>query len=161
MPSLFVIQGRDQGSRFDLDGPAISVGRVATNTIQLHDTEVSREHAQLERVGDTYLFRDLGSSNGSFINRQSVSEHRLASGDQIQLGKTLLLYTGVPQEQPDLSGEVDIVASSSRDDESRILHAVAQGDSGDLLLGPSDDQASPWLARRAATCRSCIARRWP
>ncbi len=147
MPSLFVIQGRDQGSRYDLDTTAVSVGRVATNTIQLHDTEVSREHALLERVGDAYRFRDLGSSNGSFINRKSVDEHVLSSGDQIQLGKTLLLYTGVPQEHLDLSDHVDIVASSNRDDESRILHAVSQNDSSDLLTGPSDDEASPWLSR--------------
>lgn len=147
MPSLFVIQGRDQGSRFDLDGPAVSVGRVATNTIQLHDTEVSREHALLEKDGDSYRFRDLGSSNGSFINRQAVGEQLLSSGDQIQLGRTLLLYTGAPQEHPDLSSEVDIVAGSSKDDESRILHAIAQSDSSDLLAGPSDDQVSPWLAR--------------
>jgi two-component system, NtrC family, sensor kinase len=144
---LLVIQGRDQWSRFDLDAPTVSVGRVSTNAIQLHDTEVSREHALLEKVGESYRFRDLGSSNGSFINRQSVDEHLLASGDQIQLGKTLLLYTGVPQQHPDLSGEIDIVSSSHQDDESRILHSVAQSDSSDLLAGPSDDQASPWLAR--------------
>ncbi len=147
VPSLFVIQGRDQGSRYDLDAPTVSVGRVASNTIQLHDTEVSREHALLERSGDSYQFRDLGSSNGSFINRQPVGEHLLASGDQIQLGKTLLLYTGISQEMPDLSGEIDIVSSASKDDESRILHAVSQTDSSDLLTGPSDGQASPWLAR--------------
>lgn len=147
MPSLFVIQGRDQGSRFDLDGTSVSLGRVATNTIQLHDTEISREHATLELEGDTYRFRDLSSSNGSFINRKAVTEHLLASGDQIQLGRTLLLYTGVPQEHPDLSDEVNIVAAGIKDDESRILHAVSQGDSSDLLSGPSDADASPWLAR--------------
>lgn len=147
VPSLFVIQGRDQGSRFDLDGPKISVGRVATNAIQLHDTEVSREHALLEADGDSYRFRDLGSSNGSFINRQSVGEHLLSSGDQIQLGRTLLLYTGAPQEHPDLTDEVNIVSSASKDDESRILHAVSPNDGSDLLSGISDDQASPWLAR--------------
>ena len=147
MPNFFVIQGRDQGSRFDLDGAVISIGRVASNSVQLHDTEVSREHAVLERVGDSYRFRDLGSSNGSFINRRAVSEHLLTSGDQIQLGRTLLLYTGTPQERPDLSDQISIVSDDLKDDESRILHAVSQRDGSDLLSGPGDEQASPWLAR--------------
>lgn len=147
MPSLFVIQGRDQGSRFELDGGAVSIGRVATNTIQLHDTEVSREHAVLERAGDSYRFRDLGSSNGSFINRQGVDEHLLASGDQIQLGRTLLLYTGVPTEHGDLTDQVDIVAAGVKEDESRILHSISHGEGEDLLSTPAPHEASPWLAR--------------
>lgn len=147
VPSLFVIQGRDQGSRFDLEGPVVSIGRVGDNAIQLHDTEVSRMHAVLEAEGDTYRFRDRNSSNGSFINGRRVQDHVLASGDQIQLGRTLVLYTGTPQEQPDLSDEINIVPSEGKADESRILHAVAQSDSSDILTGPSDDEASPWLAR--------------
>lgn len=147
MPSLFVIQGRDQGSRYDLRDDHVTVGRVPTNNIQLHDTEISREHARLDKEGDTYWFRDLGSSNGSFINRQPVREHRLTSGDQIQLGRTLLLYTGAQQEQQDLSGEISIVASRSDvDDGSRILHAIRQDEGSEFLQAPGDD-ASPWLAR--------------
>lgn len=147
MPSLFVIQGRDQGSRFDLDGPAISLGRVPTNTIQLHDTEVSREHAILEKEGDAYRFRDLGSSNGSYVNRLAVDEHLLNSGDQIQLGRTLLLYTGSSQEQTDAGEHIDIVARSNQEDESRIVHAVSQSEGSDFLRGPTGDESSPWLAR--------------
>lgn len=120
---------------------------MATNAIQLHDTEVSREHALLELDGESYRFRDLGSSNGSFINRQSVDDHLLSSGDQIQLGRTLLLYTGAPQEHPDLTDQVNIVSSEFKDDESRILHAVSPSDGSDLLSGVGEDQASPWLAR--------------
>lgn len=147
MPSLFVIQGRDQGSRYDLDGPAVSLGRVPTNTIQLHDTEVSREHALLEKEGDAYRFRDLGSSNGSYVNQLAVDEHLLASGDQIQLGRTLLLYTGTPQEQSDALDSIDIVARSGSEDESRIVHAVSHSAGSDFLKGPTGDESSPWLAR--------------
>jgi two-component system NtrC family sensor kinase len=147
VPSLFVIQGRDQGTRYELREPRITLGRVPTNDIQLHDTEVSREHAQLDWQDDTYWFRDLDSSNGSYINRQPVREHRLSSGDQIQLGRTLLLYTGAPQEQQDLSGEVSIVASRADvDDGSRILHAMRQEEGSEFLQLP-DDESSPWLAR--------------
>ncbi|MGI9457026.1 MAG: ATP-binding protein [Aeoliella sp.] len=147
MPSLFVIQGRDQGSRFDLDGTDVSVGRVATNTIQLHDTEVSREHAQLQLEGDSYRFRDLGSSNGSYINRLEVDERLLTSGDQIQLGRTLLLYTGAQQERHDVDEHVNIVARSNEEDGSRIVHSLSQSEGSDLLLDTVDGESSPWLAR--------------
>ena len=51
MPSLFVIQGRDQGKRFELQGSCVRVGREKGNTVQLHDTEVSRFHAELREQG--------------------------------------------------------------------------------------------------------------
>ena len=72
--SLFVIQGRDQGTRFELDGHGVSfsVGRDTGNQIQLHDTEVSRRHAELRRDGDVFLLTDLGSSNGTFVNGQRI-----------------------------------------------------------------------------------------
>lgn len=148
VPSLFVIQGRDQGTRYELRDPHITVGRVPTNDIQLHDTEVSREHARLDWEDDAYWFRDLGSSNGSYVNRKAVNEYRLSSGDQIQIGRTLLLYTGAQQEQHDLSGEVSIVAARGDvDDGSRILHAMRQEEGSEFLQTSADDDSSPWLAR--------------
>ncbi len=47
MPSLFVIQGRDQGTRFELRDNPVTVGRDSDSSVQLHDTEVSRQHAEL------------------------------------------------------------------------------------------------------------------
>src|ERR1043165_4232247 len=84
VPSLFVIQGRDQGTRFRLDGSTVTLGRGTSNAVQLHDTEVSREHAEFSRRDDSYYIRDLESSNGTFVNGKPVKEHELASGDQLQ-----------------------------------------------------------------------------
>src|SRR5690606_21115741 len=102
----------------------------------------------LEREGNNYRFRDQGSSNGSYINRLQVDEHLLASGDQIQLGRTLLLYTGAQQEHHDLSDQVNIVARAHDEtDGSRIVHSVSHSEGSDLLQGPAGDESSPWLAR--------------
>ncbi len=72
MPTLFVIRGADQGSRFELTEAAVRVGRDPSNTIQVHDTEVSRHHAEIRRTENDYAISDLGSSNGTFVNGQRV-----------------------------------------------------------------------------------------
>jgi len=148
VPSLFVIQGRDQGMRFRLDEGRVMIGRGASNAVQLHDTEVSREHAELCRRGNVFVIRDLGSSNGTYVNGRPVQEQELASGDQIQLGRTLLLYTGVTEgRNEDLADKISIVSPSAEDDGSRIVHAMHQSEGSEILGPPSDEASSPWLAR--------------
>lgn len=146
MHSLFVIQGRDQGQRFLLEEQEILIGRVAGNSIQLHDTEISRKHAILQDTNSGYTLRDLNSSNGTFVNGKAIKEKRLESGDRIQIGRTLLLYTGAHHDD-DTSGEVSIVTGADQDNESRILHAISQTEGADLLGTPANQTQSPWLAK--------------
>ena len=74
MPTLFVIRGADQGTRFELTEPLLRLGRDASSTIHLHDTEVSRHHAELRQVETDYLISDLNSSNGrSSTGSESIS----------------------------------------------------------------------------------------
>jgi two-component system NtrC family sensor kinase len=148
LPSLFVIQGRDQGSRFRLDDSLVTIGRGTANTIQLHDTEVSRDHVELVRREDKFVLKDMGSSNGTFVNGRQIREHELASGDQVQLGRTLLLYTGVTDDRlEDLADKINIVARNVEDDGSRIVHSIAQSEGSEIFAPPSDESDSPWLAR--------------
>ena len=147
MPSLFVIRGNDQGAKIDLDAEVIGVGRDASNSIQLHDQEVSRHHAELHRADKGYRLIDLKSSNGSYVNGRPVAEHELASGDHVQLGGTLMLYTGPSEEaDDDLAQRVDIVSDSDADDNSRIVHSLGQ-EEGRGLFKPGEGGESPWLAR--------------
>jgi len=149
VPSLFVIQGRDQGTRFRVEDAAVVIGRGTSCAVQLHDTEVSREHAELKRRGNVFLVRDLGSSNGTFVNGRQIKEHELASGDQLQLGRTLLLYTGVSEGRvDDLADKINIVPHLDLDDDgSRIVHAMHQSEGSEILSPPEDETSSPWLAR--------------
>jgi len=143
-----VIQGRDQGSRFRLDDPVATIGRGTTNTVQLHDTEISRDHAELVRHGEKFLIRDLDSSNGTFVNGQLIREFELASGDQVQLGRTLLLYTGATGDGvEDLADKINIVARSA-DDGSRIVHSIHQSEGSQIFAAPADESMSPTLARQ-------------
>ena len=94
LPSFFVIQGRDRGTRFELEKSTLSIGRDVRSDIRLQDTEVSRRHAELRKTESGFTIQDMGSSNGTFVNGTAVSTHEMQSGDQLLLGRSLLLYTG-------------------------------------------------------------------
>jgi len=147
MASLFVIQGRDQGKRFELDAGVLGLGRDATNPVQLHDSEVSRRHAQIVETENGYDLVDLNSSNGSFVNERPIHQHPLASGDRVRVGRTLLIFT--PNEDNssiDLAEEVDIVDRNHPVEGSRIIKAISP-EEGSRILAGTDMSASPWLAR--------------
>ena len=78
-------------SEFPLTGRA-TLGRHPANTLRLADREVSKEHACIERSGNTYLVKDLGSSNGTYVNGRRIREHRLKDGDEITLGNSGLTF---------------------------------------------------------------------
>ncbi len=146
MASLFVIQGRDQGKRFELDDVS-SVGRDTSNSIQLHDTEVSRRHAEIRGDQGTYTLVDLNSSNGSFANNSRIERHPLCSGDRIQLGRTLLIFTGDEDRQSsDVLEDIDIVARDAGVAESRIIKSIRQ-EQGQQILTEEEADEHPWLAR--------------
>ncbi|MCA9237326.1 MAG: FHA domain-containing protein [Planctomycetales bacterium] len=148
MASLFVIHGRDQGARFELDDSVHSIGRTQANSIRLHDTEVSRNHAELVRRGDGYLLRDSGSSNGTFINGRAVTEQPLLTGDQVQVGRSTLLYTSSHDTPPeDLADLVNIVPITSGDDGSRIVASLSQTGGSEWLMPNARGSSNPFLAQ--------------
>jgi len=127
VPTLFVIRGTDQGRRFELTEPTVRLGRDASSDILIRDNEVSRHHAEFRRVENDYVISDLGSSNGTFVGGQRVRQHELHSGDQIQVGGTLMLYTGpVEETREDLAGIVRIGQPDEPTDGSRIVRSVSQ-----------------------------------
>ena len=139
MASLFVIQGRNRGQRFDLadDEKSISIGRESANTVRLDDNEVSRRHAEIRRVGEQYVVGDLRSSNGTYVNSRKVERSPLASGDQIQVGRTVLVFGRESEDLP--VGPVDIISGPAADDHSRIVRSLPD-ETADLLLVAEDTQ---------------------
>jgi two-component system NtrC family sensor kinase len=137
--SLFVIQGRNRGQRFDLadDETSISIGRESANTVRLDDNEVSRRHAEIRRVGEQYVVGDLRSSNGTYVNSRKVERSPLASGDQIQVGRTVLVFGRESEDLP--VGPVDIISGPAADEHSRIVRALPD-ETADLLLVADDTQ---------------------
>lgn len=69
-----------------------TIGRHPKNTIRLHDREVSKNHAVIEKRGQDYVLRDLNSSNGTFVNNRRVSESVLKEGDELLFGSMQLIF---------------------------------------------------------------------
>jgi len=145
VPSLFVIQGRDQGKRYELDNGITQLGRDSDNTIKLHDTEISRHHARVSVTDDGSEWIDLGSSNGSFVNSLRVDTHPLRSGDRVQIGRTLMIYTGPTKAPATAAGKAVGIVGQARND-SRIIKSISQEEGSQLLEG-LESSDSPWMAR--------------
>lgn len=109
-----------------------SMGRHPNNTLRLVDREVSKEHCVIEKVGATYLLRDLNSSNGTFVNGRKVRELRLRDGDEIALGNSRLVFLegGAGTAGHTTSAGVTVVASAQS--MPAFLATVAQMESAEF-----------------------------
>jgi predicted nucleic acid-binding Zn-ribbon protein len=91
--ALLVVQrGPSAGSRFLLDTDVVSAGRHPDSEIFLDDVTVSRRHAEFRRTGDGYTVADVGSLNGTYVNRDRIDEVALQGGDEVQIGKYRLTF---------------------------------------------------------------------
>ena len=91
--AMFLInRGESKGARFLITHEGATIGRSSSSGVFLDDVTVSRAHAVVEKKGTTFVLRDSGSLNGTYVNNESVSEISLKTGDQIQIGKFHLLF---------------------------------------------------------------------
>jgi pSer/pThr/pTyr-binding forkhead associated (FHA) protein len=94
---LVVKRGPNAGSRFLLDQPTTSAGRHPDSDIFLDDVTVSRRHAEFRSDGDEFQEVDVGSLNGTYLNREPVDSATLANGDEVQIGKFRLVFLTGPK----------------------------------------------------------------
>jgi pSer/pThr/pTyr-binding forkhead associated (FHA) protein len=93
---LVVKRGPNAGSRFLLDRETTSAGRHPDSDIFLDDVTVSRRHAEFRREGNDFVVVDVGSLNGTYVNREPVDTSVLANGDEVQIGKFRLVFLTGP-----------------------------------------------------------------
>ncbi len=94
---LVVKRGPNAGSRFLLDADVTTAGRHPESDIFLDDVTVSRRHAEFVREGDHFLVRDVGSLNGTYLDRERIESAGLAGGDEVQIGKYRLVFLAGPR----------------------------------------------------------------
>jgi hypothetical protein len=96
---LVVRHGPETGSSYRLEAPVTAVGRHPDSDIFLDDITVSRRHVQLTKDEQGYLLRDVGSLNGTYVNRDRVDEARLHHRDELQIGRYRLSFVLREAEQ--------------------------------------------------------------
>ena len=91
--ALLVVQrGPGAGSRFLMDADVVNAGRHPDSEIFLDDVTVSRRHAEFHRSGASFTVSDVGSLNGTYVNRDRIDRVQLKDGDEVQIGKYRLVF---------------------------------------------------------------------
>jgi len=97
---LIVQRGGIPGERFLLDSSRALAGRTHKSHVFLDDVTVSRKHAEFLRDGDQFSVHDVGSLNGTYVNRERIDEAQLRAGDEVQIGKFRMLFQVSPHTTP-------------------------------------------------------------
>ena len=98
---LVVKRGPNAGSRFQLDRDKVTAGRHPESDIFLDDVTVSRRHAEFRRTSDGFELADIGSLNGTYVNREPIEVSTLSNGDEVQIGKFRLVFLSGDQAEGD------------------------------------------------------------
>jgi len=96
---LVLHQGPSAGARFLLDAASTMAGRSTSSDIFLDDVTVSRRHAEFVRDGASFQVRDVGSLNGTYVNRERIETHVLRAGDEVQIGKFRMVFYPSPARE--------------------------------------------------------------
>lgn len=96
---LIVQRGPNAGARFLLDAERTTAGRHPATDIFLDDVTVSRKHAEFLTQSGGHLVRDVGSLNGTYVNRERIESAVLRPGDEVQIGKYRLTYHPSPRRR--------------------------------------------------------------
>lgn len=138
---LSVIQGPDKGRRFEFpDHEPQQIGR-SSEALPLEDQTISRRHAEMTPDGGRWYLRDLGSSNGTFVNGVRVTEARmLHPGDQIRAGTTLIIFGEDPAQIKTKTAGVRMAGKSEID--VNVEHTVASNDDSMIMSSPDPRQSA-------------------
>ncbi len=114
MQNCFLVyaKGERRGERIELTQPRTTIGRRETNTVVLKDNVASSYHCEIVRDLNGYTVRDLGSTNGTLVNNEMVTEAQLAHGARIRIGNIRFVF-----QDPALA-EVDLELAGVDDDET-------------------------------------------
>jgi len=97
MALLIVRRGPNAGARFLLERDVTTSGRHPDSDIFLDDVTVSRRHAEFHRGPSGFTVRDVGSLNGTYVNRERVESATLSNSDEVQIGKFRLVFIAGPR----------------------------------------------------------------
>ena len=100
MPTLVLKFGESIKNRFAFEKTLVTLGRSAENDIVVENLAVSRKHAKIEKVGETFILTDLQSANGTFVNGERINRRALKHFDAVTVGKHQVVFLEDPKVQP-------------------------------------------------------------
>jgi two-component system cell cycle response regulator len=89
---LVVIYGSELGKKYNLNAPSLVIGRSSKCDIQIDQESISRNHTKIVNTGKSILIRDLGSTNGTYVNDEPIDEYVMRDGDLIKVGRTIFKF---------------------------------------------------------------------
>ena len=144
---LVVIYGNELGRTYNLSVPSMIIGRSSKCEICVDQESISRNHSKIVNTGKSILIRDLGSSNGTYVNDQPIEEHVLRDGDLVKVGRTIFKFLsagnverGYHEEMYRMAKSEQVVASGQLDHERTTTTTLAS-DEGGLGGGGSKKRA--------------------
>jgi len=131
---LVVLAGPRCGETFSIDAAETTIGRDASSQLSIPDHLISRRHCAVELSADRCTLRDLGSSNGTYVNGMPVRERTLTHGDRIRAGDSVLLFLKAGADSSEsLPGAESLRAADDR------TQRIARVDANDRPPDPSSD----------------------
>jgi pSer/pThr/pTyr-binding forkhead associated (FHA) protein len=122
MAKLILTFNKQVIREYSFNKSSITVGRNEDNTIVIDNLAVSGFHARIDRAGSDYILTDLQSTNGTFVNDQKVTSHKLVHGDNVVIGKHVILFVTSEEDKAD-EGAQDIKVPLDR---TVVLDTVKQ-----------------------------------
>lgn len=136
---LYVERGPGAGQLLEVKQGTVVVGRASVSDLRLQHPSISRRHTQLKRVGEQFFVKDLGSQNGTFVNKERIAtEVEVKPGDSIAMGNALLRLRG-----PLAKGEKLPGAEPVTDRGEKPERAAKQRISTAVVARPSSPTAAP------------------
>ncbi|MDB4981204.1 MAG: diguanylate cyclase [Myxococcales bacterium] len=89
---LVLIYGAELGKKYNLNAPSLVIGRSSKCDIQIDQESISRNHTKIVNTGKSILIRDLGSTNGTYVNDEPIDEYVMRDGDLIKIGRTIFKF---------------------------------------------------------------------
>jgi pSer/pThr/pTyr-binding forkhead associated (FHA) protein len=140
---LQVVKGRSATTTLKLADAVTSIGRHDDCQIRIKSSQVSRRHCELFEAGGKLAIRDLGSSNGTFVNGKKITGQQvLKSGDELTVGTVTLRVSKLGQGAPDASQPSPASTPKPKASDTAIVDAIPAGDDeDDFEVELSDDQS--------------------
>lgn len=111
---LVCLTGSNKGESYVLTGNRIVIGRGEKADVRINDSKASREHAEVTRVGDSWIATDLGSQNGIVVNDQKIRQRELTEGDKLIVGQTVFKFAKV-----EVAGKAKVAKQTTEEIESK------------------------------------------